>query len=170
MTEAVLELYGHSRRVGLIEWHPTSSGILFSAGYDYKVYWDTMQYILAHIEKESQIWLSVYEDVHQNESRPLSFVLTDLFSWFRENLNFSQSIPLTIHINWLIEFLQNFIKVKLCPRSYLLTLNVILHHSSLTDPDLEPGDWWAGEDDRLPHRCDTLHVFQHWWKPVGHQL
>ena len=37
MTEAVLELYGHSRRVGLVEWHPTSSGILFSAGYDYKV-------------------------------------------------------------------------------------------------------------------------------------
>ncbi|KAG7221760.1 hypothetical protein INR49_029143 [Caranx melampygus] len=37
MTEAVLELYGHSRRVGLIEWHPTSSGILFSAGYDYKI-------------------------------------------------------------------------------------------------------------------------------------
>ncbi|MFT7816600.1 coronin-2B-like [Arapaima gigas] len=36
MTEAVLELYGHSRRVGLIEWHPTSNGILFSAGYDYK--------------------------------------------------------------------------------------------------------------------------------------
>ncbi|CAJ0935371.1 unnamed protein product [Ranitomeya imitator] len=38
MTEAVLELYGHSRRVGLIEWHPTANGILFSAGYDYKVY------------------------------------------------------------------------------------------------------------------------------------
>ncbi|CAB1339009.1 unnamed protein product [Coregonus sp. 'balchen'] len=37
MTEAMMELYGHSRRVGLIEWHPTSSGILFSAGYDYKV-------------------------------------------------------------------------------------------------------------------------------------
>ncbi|KAA0723359.1 Coronin-2B Coronin-like protein C [Triplophysa tibetana] len=37
LTEAVLELYGHSRRVGLIEWHPTSSGILFSAGYDYKI-------------------------------------------------------------------------------------------------------------------------------------
>uniref|UniRef100_H2V142 Coronin n=1 Tax=Takifugu rubripes TaxID=31033 RepID=H2V142_TAKRU len=37
MMEAVLELYGHSRRVGLIEWHPTSSGILFSAGYDYKI-------------------------------------------------------------------------------------------------------------------------------------
>uniref|UniRef100_A0A8C3AT20 Coronin n=1 Tax=Cyclopterus lumpus TaxID=8103 RepID=A0A8C3AT20_CYCLU len=37
MTEAVLELYGHSRRVGVIEWHPTSSGILFSAGYDYKI-------------------------------------------------------------------------------------------------------------------------------------
>lgn len=37
LTESVLELYGHSRRVGLIEWHPTTSGILFSAGYDYKV-------------------------------------------------------------------------------------------------------------------------------------
>ncbi|KAL8197386.1 UNVERIFIED_CONTAM: hypothetical protein K2H54_022679, partial [Gekko kuhli] len=37
MTEAVLELYGHSRRVGLIEWHPTANNILFSAGYDYKV-------------------------------------------------------------------------------------------------------------------------------------
>ncbi|XP_077173417.1 coronin-2B isoform X1 [Paroedura picta] len=37
MTEAVLELYGHSRRVGLIEWHPTTNNILFSAGYDYKV-------------------------------------------------------------------------------------------------------------------------------------
>ncbi|KAJ8406601.1 hypothetical protein AAFF_G00301750 [Aldrovandia affinis] len=37
MTEAVLELYGHSRRVGLIEWHPTCSGILFSAGYDNKI-------------------------------------------------------------------------------------------------------------------------------------
>lgn len=45
MTEAVLELYGHSRRVGLIEWHPTSSGILFSAGYDYKV------------SKPSRLWL-----------------------------------------------------------------------------------------------------------------
>uniref|UniRef100_A0A8C6ZF76 Coronin n=1 Tax=Nothoprocta perdicaria TaxID=30464 RepID=A0A8C6ZF76_NOTPE len=39
MTEAVLELYGHSRRVGLVEWHPTTNNILFSAGYDYKVSW-----------------------------------------------------------------------------------------------------------------------------------
>lgn len=37
MTEALLELYGHSRRVGLVEWHPTTNNILFSAGYDYKV-------------------------------------------------------------------------------------------------------------------------------------
>lgn len=37
MTEAALELYGHSRRVGLVEWHPTTNNILFSAGYDYKV-------------------------------------------------------------------------------------------------------------------------------------
>lgn len=45
LTEAILELYGHSRRVGLIEWHPTSGGILFSAGYDYKVYKDMIQYL-----------------------------------------------------------------------------------------------------------------------------
>uniref|UniRef100_A0A8C6ZKP3 Coronin n=1 Tax=Nothoprocta perdicaria TaxID=30464 RepID=A0A8C6ZKP3_NOTPE len=31
------ELLGHTRRVGLIEWHPTASNILFSSGYDYKV-------------------------------------------------------------------------------------------------------------------------------------
>lgn len=38
MTEALLELHGHSRRVGLVEWHPTTNNILFSAGYDYKVW------------------------------------------------------------------------------------------------------------------------------------
>ncbi|KAG7461753.1 hypothetical protein MATL_G00194470 [Megalops atlanticus] len=31
------ELQGHSRRVGLIEWHPTASNVLFSTAYDYKV-------------------------------------------------------------------------------------------------------------------------------------
>ncbi|KAJ8271664.1 hypothetical protein COCON_G00105230 [Conger conger] len=31
------ELQGHSRRVGLIEWHPTANNILFSSAYDYKV-------------------------------------------------------------------------------------------------------------------------------------
>ncbi|XP_045152582.1 coronin-2A isoform X2 [Echinops telfairi] len=31
------ELVGHSRRVGLVEWHPTAASILFSSGYDYKV-------------------------------------------------------------------------------------------------------------------------------------
>ncbi|KAL6486820.1 hypothetical protein MHYP_G00034460 [Metynnis hypsauchen] len=31
------ELQGHSRRVGLIEWHPTASNVLFSTGYDYQV-------------------------------------------------------------------------------------------------------------------------------------
>lgn len=30
-------MVGHSRRVGLVEWHPTAANILFSAGYDYKV-------------------------------------------------------------------------------------------------------------------------------------
>lgn len=31
------ELQGHSRRVSLIEWHPTANNILFSTGYDYQV-------------------------------------------------------------------------------------------------------------------------------------
>ncbi|KAI1883618.1 hypothetical protein AGOR_G00233420 [Albula goreensis] len=31
------ELQGHSRRVGLIEWHPTAENVLFSTAYDYKV-------------------------------------------------------------------------------------------------------------------------------------
>ncbi|XP_056135898.1 coronin-2A [Lampris incognitus] len=31
------ELQGHSRRVGLIEWHPTANNVLFSSAYDYKV-------------------------------------------------------------------------------------------------------------------------------------
>ncbi|XP_053184736.1 coronin-2A isoform X2 [Scomber japonicus] len=31
------DLQGHSRRVGLVEWHPTANNILFSTAYDYKV-------------------------------------------------------------------------------------------------------------------------------------
>ncbi|XP_023655231.1 coronin-2A isoform X1 [Paramormyrops kingsleyae] len=31
------DLQGHSRRVGLIEWHPTASNVLFSSAYDYKI-------------------------------------------------------------------------------------------------------------------------------------
>uniref|UniRef100_A0A3P9A735 Coronin n=1 Tax=Esox lucius TaxID=8010 RepID=A0A3P9A735_ESOLU len=31
------ELQGHSRRVGLVEWHPTANNVLFSTGYDYQV-------------------------------------------------------------------------------------------------------------------------------------
>ncbi|XP_076863195.1 coronin-2B isoform X2 [Brachyhypopomus gauderio] len=37
MTQAQMVLTGHSRRVGLIEWHPTCSGILYSAAYDGKI-------------------------------------------------------------------------------------------------------------------------------------
>ncbi|XP_005998479.1 coronin-2A isoform X2 [Latimeria chalumnae] len=37
ITTAKMELLGHSRRVGLIEWHPTAGNIVFSAGYDYKI-------------------------------------------------------------------------------------------------------------------------------------
>lgn len=31
------ELQGHSRRVSIIEWHPTANNILFSTAYDYKI-------------------------------------------------------------------------------------------------------------------------------------
>ncbi|XP_037621247.1 coronin-2A isoform X1 [Sebastes umbrosus] len=37
LTSAWKELQGHSRRVGLIEWHPTAKNILFSTAYDYQV-------------------------------------------------------------------------------------------------------------------------------------
>ncbi|XP_037327039.1 coronin-2A isoform X2 [Pungitius pungitius] len=37
LTAAWKELQGHSRRVGLIEWHPTANNILFSTGYDYQI-------------------------------------------------------------------------------------------------------------------------------------
>ncbi|CAN9510297.1 unnamed protein product [Ophioblennius macclurei] len=37
LTGAWKELQGHSRRVGLIEWHPTAKNILFSTAYDYQV-------------------------------------------------------------------------------------------------------------------------------------
>ncbi|GCB68693.1 hypothetical protein scyTo_0000929 [Scyliorhinus torazame] len=36
ITTSKLDLHAHSRRVGLIEWHPTAKDILFSAGYDYR--------------------------------------------------------------------------------------------------------------------------------------
>ena len=37
LTEWIVDLRGHERRVGYIEWHPTASDILLSAGYDYMV-------------------------------------------------------------------------------------------------------------------------------------
>lgn len=33
-----MDLHGHQRRVGYIEWHPTAENILLSAGFDHKVY------------------------------------------------------------------------------------------------------------------------------------
>uniref|UniRef100_A0A3Q3IPR0 Coronin n=1 Tax=Monopterus albus TaxID=43700 RepID=A0A3Q3IPR0_MONAL len=37
LTRARKTLIGHSRRVGLIEWHPTAENLLLSSAYDYKV-------------------------------------------------------------------------------------------------------------------------------------
>uniref|UniRef100_A0A3Q0RG13 Coronin n=1 Tax=Amphilophus citrinellus TaxID=61819 RepID=A0A3Q0RG13_AMPCI len=46
LTKAKKTLISHSRRVGLIEWHPTAENLLLSAAYDYKVsvlLWDVSQ-------------------------------------------------------------------------------------------------------------------------------
>lgn len=41
LTEAVVTLVGHQRRVGIVEWHPTAEHVLFSAGFDYLIIgWD----------------------------------------------------------------------------------------------------------------------------------
>ena len=37
MDEPVVNLVGHQRRVGIVEWHPTAENLLFSAGFDYMV-------------------------------------------------------------------------------------------------------------------------------------
>jgi coronin-2 len=37
LTEWLVELQGHKRRVAYIEWHPTAENILFSAGFDHLV-------------------------------------------------------------------------------------------------------------------------------------
>ncbi|XP_033869514.1 coronin-2A-like isoform X1 [Acipenser ruthenus] len=62
ITTAKKELQGHSRRVGLIEWHPTAGNVLFSAGYDYKIMvWnlDTPDQIIKNPVKT----ISVHSDV-----------------------------------------------------------------------------------------------------------
>lgn len=37
LTDWLVELHGHKRRVAYIEWHPTAENILLSAGFDYLV-------------------------------------------------------------------------------------------------------------------------------------
>lgn len=37
LTEHLVELAGHRRRVTLLEWHPTAENILFSAGFDHRI-------------------------------------------------------------------------------------------------------------------------------------
>ncbi|XP_048827768.1 coronin-2A-like isoform X1 [Brienomyrus brachyistius] len=56
------DLQGHSRRVGLIEWHPTARGVLFSTAYDCKVMvWnlDTMVQVIKNPVKT----ISLHTDV-----------------------------------------------------------------------------------------------------------
>ncbi len=37
LTDWLVDLHGHQRRVAYIEWHPTAENILLSAGYDFQV-------------------------------------------------------------------------------------------------------------------------------------
>ena len=37
LTDWLVDLHGHTRRVGQIEWHPTAENILLSSGYDHSV-------------------------------------------------------------------------------------------------------------------------------------
>lgn len=37
LNEWLIELRGHRRRVGYIEWHPTAENVIASAGFDYMV-------------------------------------------------------------------------------------------------------------------------------------
>ncbi|XP_051822975.1 coronin-2A isoform X1 [Antechinus flavipes] len=62
------ELLGHSRRVGLLEWHPTAANILFSTGYDYKLMiWnlDTKESVISNPVKTI--------DFHQDVILSMSF-------------------------------------------------------------------------------------------------
>lgn len=42
LTKARKTLVGHSRRVAIIEWHPTAQNLLLSSAYDYKVWRHTI--------------------------------------------------------------------------------------------------------------------------------
>lgn len=55
LTVPMKELQGHSRRVSLIEWHPTANNILFSTGYDYQVMptWIQMMYRVQYCQSLS---------------------------------------------------------------------------------------------------------------------
>lgn len=37
LTDWLIDLHGHKRRVGYIEWHPTAENVLVSAGFDHLV-------------------------------------------------------------------------------------------------------------------------------------
>ena len=37
LNESTVDLAGHQRRVGVLQWHPTAENILASAGFDYMV-------------------------------------------------------------------------------------------------------------------------------------
>lgn len=60
MSQPVVNLQGHQRRVGIIEWHPTAENILFSAGFDYMVrkrnVWLTsrMNYFIQYLMPDSE--------------------------------------------------------------------------------------------------------------------
>lgn len=58
LTKARKTLIGHSRRVGLIEWHPTAENLLLSAAYDYKVRHHThhWHFISSSLQHSGYLW------------------------------------------------------------------------------------------------------------------
>ncbi|KAM5258527.1 coronin-2A isoform 2-T3 [Hipposideros larvatus] len=68
LTACSKELVGHSRRVGLVEWHPTAANVLFSAGYDYKV-------MVWNLDTKESVIMSPVKtiDCHQDVILSMSF-------------------------------------------------------------------------------------------------
>lgn len=52
LTDWLIDLHGHKRRVGYIEWHPTAENILVSAGFDHLVGNNFKHFILKSILEE----------------------------------------------------------------------------------------------------------------------
>ena len=72
LTQARKTLIGHSRRVGLIEWHPTAKDLLLSSAYDYKVCsligpLSTSRGLSSSVAISPSLYLSKLKDISNNQ-------------------------------------------------------------------------------------------------------